>query len=77
MEWPGDQSVHRVRKKHRGFWQDPRTLEVLRHVERGALSEDQATKMLRTLPAMPSHRPSDVRWYIRKYNRDGWPDSGK
>lgn len=77
MEWPGEQSVRGVRKKYSGFWQDPRTLEILRQVERGSLPEDQATKRLRTLPAMPGHKPSDVWWYIRYYNRNRWPHSGK
>ncbi len=74
MNWPGKQSVRGVRKKYPGFWQDPRTLEVLRQVKHGSLEEAQATKRLLALPAMPDHKESDVNWYIRDYERDGWPD---
>jgi hypothetical protein len=76
MDWPGKQSVPGMRVKESGFWKDPRTLKILWRVKQGALSERHATTILRTLPAMAGHRPSDVRWYVRHYDRNGWPASG-
>lgn len=73
MDWPGKQSVRGMLVKKRGFWKDPRTLRVLWDVKKEALSEVQATQILRTLPAMLGHRQSDVHWYILRYDRKGWP----
>lgn len=73
MDWPGEQSVPGVEKKEKGFWKDRRTLWVLWGVKQGALLEEDATGMLRTLPSMPGHPKSDVEWYIDRYDKKGWP----
>lgn len=74
MDWPYEQSRPGERVKPAGFWKDPRTVAILRCFKQGCLSEDMATRILRTLPA--NHQPkSDVRWYVDHYDREGWPPS--
>jgi hypothetical protein len=61
------------RRKPSGFWRDPRTVTILRCVQQGCMSHDDAVRRLLVV----GNPKSDVRWYIGRYNNRGWPPGGQ
>ncbi len=65
--WPYKQSKPRVKVKPRGFWQDPLTIQVLQNLKNNQITNEEATRQLKCLP-------DDPKWYIKHYDRNGWPN---
>ncbi len=58
-------------RKPPGFWQDPRTVTILRCVQQGCMTHDEAARRLLVVG-----NPSDVWWYITHFNNQGRPPVG-
>jgi hypothetical protein len=76
-EWPYPPSVNSrhtdrgpQKRKRSGFWQDPRTLTVLRCAAGGCMTYAAAVRRLLVCD-------DDVQYYIAEYRRDGWPPGGQ